>query len=87
MTSFVWVQHCVFMVSIVTGECAILILQKLLFLGLCEIIWVLLNKVIIVTSFVQGQYCVFLIDIVMGECNILIQKNYGLVFVIAAIFY
>ena len=75
------------MVSIVTGECAILILQKLLFLGLCEIVWVLLNKVIIVTSFGQGQYCVFLIDIVMGECNILIQKNYGLVFVIAAIFY
>ena len=29
VTSFVWGQHCVFVIAIVMGECAILILQKI----------------------------------------------------------
>ena len=72
MTSFVRVQHRVFVIAIATGECAMLILQKLRFKGLCEIIHFLLNTVIIVTYFVHGHHRVFVIVIVTCECAILI---------------
>ena len=74
VTYFVWVQNCVFVIAIIMGECAILILLKLRFLGLCVIFQSLLNTVIIVTYFVWGQHCVFVITIVTGECAILILK-------------
>ena len=54
---------------------------------LCDIVYFSLNTVIILTSFVWGHHRVFTIFIVMCECAILIQKNYGWVYVNAAIVY
>ena len=62
-------------ISIVTGECAILILQKLCFKGLCGIVQFLLNIVINVTSFIWGPRCVFVVAIFTGECAILIPRK------------
>ena len=72
MTSFVQVQHGEFVISIITGKCAILIVLKLRFHCLCEIVQFLLSTVIIVTCFVWGHNCVSIIAIVIGECAILI---------------
>ena len=76
MTSLVQGQHRVLVIAIVTGECDILIIQTLLFKGLCEIIQFLPNTVIVVTYFVRGHHCVFVVVIVTSGCAMLIINKF-----------
>ena len=61
VTSFVWVQHCVFVIAIVTGECAILILWRLRF-GVCHSCYCLLiyDDSIILLCFILNCHRTFL---------------------------
>ena len=61
VTSFVPVQHCVFVISIFMCECAVLIIQKLLF-GVCHCCYCLLiyDYSIIVLCFIISSHRMFL---------------------------
>ena len=57
VTSFVWGHHRVFVISIVTGECAISILQKSLF-GVCHRFYCLLiyyDYMIVICIIINGH--------------------------------
>ena len=79
VTYFAQGQHRVLVITIVTGECDILIIQTLLFKGLCEIIPFLLDAVIVVTYFVRGHHCIFVVVIVTVRCALLILNKLWIV--------